>query len=217
MRTDDNRVPRVPWLSYKAISAAAEEFLARSHPGGALPIPVEMIIEQLGVDIVPLPGLRANYEIEGFTTGDLSTIFVDQGISETTEHRYRFTLAHELGHIALHNEIFRQYGSCVARVSDWIEMVRSFTDDEYSRLEFQAYCFGGLVLVPKASLLSEFDRALPSVRLLIDRAVRQGIPRQSTLELAWDELAVLLSRPFDVSSDVIQRRLKFEGLSAERL
>ena len=63
---------RAPFLSYEDIRGKADEFLALHHPDGTIPVPIERIVEfKLGMDIVPVPGLRGVIEAEGFTTSDL--------------------------------------------------------------------------------------------------------------------------------------------------
>jgi hypothetical protein len=48
-----------PYLSYEDLRQKADEFLAAHHPKGAIPVPIEEIIEmQLGIDIVPMPLAR---------------------------------------------------------------------------------------------------------------------------------------------------------------
>ena len=89
----------IQYLSYQQISQRAEEFLLTYHSSKELPVPVEEIVEfKLGVDIVPIPNLQKDFEIEGFTSSDLKAIYVDQFILSERPARYRFTLAHEIGH-----------------------------------------------------------------------------------------------------------------------
>ena len=46
-------------LSYEQIRGRATEFLKQHHPSGTIPIPIEHIAEaDLGIDIVPVPGLQ---------------------------------------------------------------------------------------------------------------------------------------------------------------
>jgi hypothetical protein len=69
---------RVPILSYEKINQRAEEFLKRHGIGSKLPIPIDEVIEfAYGIDIVPFPNLQRDFDIEGFISGDLSRIYVD--------------------------------------------------------------------------------------------------------------------------------------------
>lgn len=217
MKPETGDASQVPFLKKEYLRSQASGFLQRVHPTGTLPVPVELIVERQGIDIIPIPDLRTNYDIEGFTKGDLRTICVDQRIWESSENRYRFTLAHEMGHIVLHRNIFHQYQSGIQSTSEWIEFVQRMSDNDYLKLEYQAYCFAGLILVPTSHLVAEFGRAATSVRGQIETAVSQGIERAETLDFAWQGLVRLLTQPFQVSAGVIERRLKFEGLSTSDL
>lgn len=115
----------VGYLSYGFLAQKAEDFLLRYNPSGLIPIPIEEIVEfKLKVDIVPVPNLQKDFDIEGFTSSDLQNIFVDDYILSERPTRYRFTLAHEVGHIILHKEIFtkvkltqRNHGSVFMKTS----------------------------------------------------------------------------------------------------
>jgi len=68
-----------------------------------------MVEFQLKVDIIPLPGLKEVYGFDGFTSADLKEISVDLFAYQHRPRRYRFTLAHEVGHIMLHTKLFREH------------------------------------------------------------------------------------------------------------
>ena len=64
---------------------------------------IEEIVEfDFRINIVPVLGLQREFEVEGFTSGDLKNIYVDEYTYTDRITRYRFTLAHEMGHIVLH-------------------------------------------------------------------------------------------------------------------
>ena len=98
---------KAPFFSYEDLRRKADEFLAQHHPDG-IPVPIEEIVEfELGMDIVPTPGLHQFLEVDGFITSDLREIWVDQFVYDSRPGRYRFTLAHEVGHSILHADIFQ--------------------------------------------------------------------------------------------------------------
>src|SRR6266849_4451191 len=93
----------VPFVPYDYLRGVAADLLRLHHPAGTIPIPVEEIIElQLGLDIIPMPGLAKGCDVYAFPSRDLRSIYVDQGVQESHEAQYRFHLAHELAHIVLH-------------------------------------------------------------------------------------------------------------------
>lgn len=102
---------RYPRYSYGQIQAEAAAFLTKHHASSTIPVPIEEIVEfQLRIDIVPFPGLHKAYDTDGFTTSDLSAIYVEEYVYMNVQTRYRFTLAHELGHVALHADFYASPG-----------------------------------------------------------------------------------------------------------
>ncbi|MFQ6671843.1 MAG: ImmA/IrrE family metallo-endopeptidase, partial [Candidatus Tectimicrobiota bacterium] len=96
-----------PYLEYEDIRKEADAFLIEHHPSGTIPVPIEEIVEfELGWDIVPIQGLRRLLDVEGFLSGDRETLWVDEDIWRTFPARYRFTIAHEVGHFIFHPQAF---------------------------------------------------------------------------------------------------------------
>lgn len=112
--------------------------------------------------------------------------------------RYRFTLAHELAHAVLHRRIF--LANRFGRVDDWKRFQREMDEADRGWLEYQAYAFAGLVLVPTEPLLAEYQKALRV-------AGRVGLSLQIAGEVARSYIADWLARRFDVSPRVIEKRL----------
>lgn len=70
-----------PILSYEDINDLAEDFLREHKRADILPVDIETIIEfDLGLNIFPFPNLQETYDIEGFISGDLTVIYVDEFI-----------------------------------------------------------------------------------------------------------------------------------------
>jgi Zn-dependent peptidase ImmA (M78 family) len=201
----------VGYLSYGFLAQKAEDFLLRYNPSGLIPIPIEEIVEfKLKVDIVPVPNLQKDFDIEGFTSSDLQNIFVDDYILSERPTRYRFTLAHEVGHIILHKEIFTKVK--INSTKSWISFHENLDDWERSALEFQGYAFGGLILVPPKDLKKSLLENLREVNPLIKICRTRKIPRSEYLKYAKELLASKLVPIFDVSMDVISRRIEYDKL-----
>lgn len=194
----------VPYLSYDYIRNRATEFLARYHPSGSLPVPIEEIVElKLRLDIIPLPGLKHSHEIDAYITSNVETIYVDQYILERRLNRYRFSLAHELAHAWLHAKIFRKLG--FTNLESWRRRQDEISIDEYGRLEWQANAFAGLILVPSADLKREFQS-------VIALAWKAGVSAINLSDDAKRLPAGKIARVFEVSTDVIIKRLEYEKL-----
>jgi hypothetical protein len=72
----------VPILSYDELRVRAARFLDAHHPTGVIPVPIEEIAEfQLGLDIVPTPGLHKGFDIDAFISSDLRTIYILMSLS----------------------------------------------------------------------------------------------------------------------------------------
>lgn len=201
----------VKFLPYDEIVMGAYNFLVKFGCENDVPVPIEEIAEfELNVDIVPTPGLLDVFDIDGGTAFDLSTIYVDEFIYKHRPTRFRFTIAHECGHIYLHEKYIRLFG--FDSIERWQDFQDQIDSDDYSRLEFQGYAFGGLVLVPRHHLKPFFEEKLPELQPMIDRALSQGFPRESYLSVGIDKMASLLAPIFDVSTDVMIRRIEFDNL-----
>jgi len=128
------------YLGYGEIGERAESFINRHHPSRELPIPIEKIIEfQLGLDIVPHPNLYLNFRINGFLTSDRTAIFVDERQFSQYWEKYRFTLAHEVGHYVLHEKAF---GEVVwSGVDEYKDFIMSMDKEALDRFEIQGNYF----------------------------------------------------------------------------
>lgn len=88
-------------------------------------------------------------------------------------------------------------------MDEWKRFVRTFPDLELSRLEWQAHSFAGLVLVPSEALQRE-----------LKSAARQVKARSVTKELDFAKSLIvdMVATRFQVSGDVIDRRLNFDQI-----
>ncbi len=193
-----------PYLPDDAVRSKAREFLEKHHPSLSIPIPVEQIVEfRLGLEIVPLPGLRETFDTDGFLSQDLSAIYVDQFELEARPNRYRFTLAHELGHRELHADVLEQLQ--FSDVAGWKEAITEVIPErEYDFMRYQANCFAGLILVPPARLREAFVEAVEFTR---------SCDVDLGLDIAQDFVAnYLANRRFEVSTNVARIRVERDGL-----
>ncbi len=201
----------IPYLEYVYISEKAMAFLKEHDALTTVPVDIETIIEfQLDMDIIPMPNLQRDFQTEGFTSSDFSSIYVDESIYSNVPVRYRFTLAHEVAHWVLHKEYLGQVD--VNSVADWKQFVDQVGEAEYSMMEYQGYCFAGLVLVPPDHLSRHFDEHLPDVQGAIETAKREGFQRRDYLDSAKEMMATKLAPLFDVSRGVIIRRIGYDEL-----
>jgi Zn-dependent peptidase ImmA (M78 family) len=198
-----------PILSYEQINEAAEHFLKKYHSGNSLPIPIEEIIEfRFGMDIVSFPNLQAMFDVDGFMAGDMSCIYVDEFVYMNREGRYRFTLAHEIGHVALHKDMLEQIRP--RSHEEWEDFISHVDNEAYEWLEWQAYAFGGLVLAPREHLLKHCDELMSSLIKKIELAKSSSLPKESYAEYVIDAMASRLIKTYDVSIGVLRKRITKE-------
>lgn len=120
-------------------------------------------------------------------------------------NRLRFSYAHEVGHLILHNDLYIQFP--INNLDEWKNFILNVPDREYCFIEYQANEFAGRLLVPRDVLVSELGKCLKQ----IEEVGLSGY-------LATDPEAVLarispsLCKPFGVSYQVIERRIEQEDL-----
>jgi hypothetical protein len=147
---------RIPDRSYEELGLIAEQFLAEHHPGGTIPIPIDEIIEfLLGLNIIPVPGLRRHFDIDGYVSKSLLDISVDQYIQESRSDHYRYVLAHELSHFLIHGQIVAQFD--FDTIEAWKAAILGIAKEEKAVYDGQAHELGTLILVPTDRLVTEFE------------------------------------------------------------
>jgi hypothetical protein len=125
--------------------------------------------------------------------------------------RWRFTVAHELGHIVLHSDAIHQ--SQIRSIEESIndeELDVEISDETIKRMEIQANSFASQLLIPEDKLMVEY------CKLFIEKGVRNfpnlHIDSQPcNIELLKWFLANLALH-FNVSKAAIEKRLQKLGL-----
>ena len=203
----------VPYLNNAYIVSVADSFLKQNQLV-SIPVNIEYVIESnYRMDIVPLPNLKMAFDIDGFSTSDFNAIYVDQFVYEQRYHRFRFTLAHELGHKVLHQEYLSKLK--FSSIAEWKNVVNQLNPSDHSKMEYQAYMFAGMVLVPAKLLRVEFKEQLRLLETQIEQASSNGLSRDDYVPTVLNEIAYGLSSRFEVSIEVLSRRIEFECLEQE--
>jgi len=207
----------IQYLENKEIAKHADDFLQKHHQNKSIPIPIEEIIDlDFNIDIIPLPGIQNLCDVEGFISPDFKAIYVDEYVYNNRPYRLRFTLAHEIGHLVIHKEKLSQIRiDPTDTVGSWAKFLNEIDGGDHSKMEYQGYIFGGIVLVPPNNLLEQFHANLPMVEPLIEEAQGAGASRHNYLSYAIDQMATILSPIFDVSTDVLTRRITSDKLDQQ--
>lgn len=203
----DPREFKAPFITIENIRKAADQFRSQYWPQDTIPVDIFEILEfELGIEIRSVLNLKEAGDIDALLLGDLKTIAVDQNefLNERAQNRLRFSVAHEIGHLILHSDIFSkiQYSS----VDEWIDFFQKIPDEEYYWIEQHAYEFAGRLLVPREKLIEKLNNA-------IALAEKSGFNAWDTSgESTREYIAHGIARYFEVSDQVIEKRLIKEKL-----
>ena len=191
-------------LSLNDIRVEAADFLDRYHSESTIPVPIEEIVEfDFELELVPVPGIKDELAVDAFLTSDLKSIYIDEFVLQHVPVRYRFSLAHELAHYWLHQDLY--LGTSIRSVADYRRVQEAIGAEEYRWLEWQANTFAGLVLVPEPALKDEFDR---TVKVAYDA----GLSRKQVESFpARQRIAQVIAGKFGVSEQVAAIRLEKDG------
>jgi len=168
---------------------------------------IEEVIERdLGIDISLEPDLQSKYNVEAFTTGDFTRIIIDENSSWWNYGRYRFTLAHEVGHYVLHREILKNVG--INTVNGWIAFHRSLSDADYKTMEQQSNLFASYLLMPETELNPILEAKHEQMKNTIDSMRGLGMSEDHIRSNVQDILAREISGVFEVSVRAAEVRIK---------
>ena len=197
---------KAPYLRRPDIWKQADELRERLLPQGTLPVPVLDLAEfDLGLELDPRANLRRAGDVDALLLGDLRTVVVDRDafMDPRAENRLRFSVAHEIGHLILHGELYRSLRH--ANLEAWKQFIKDLPEREYGWLESHAYEFAGRLLVPPGPLTESLDEAVGTAR-------NAGFTEwDASGETALSFIANHICRRFGVSAEVIARRLRIEG------
>lgn len=190
---------QIPYLNKQKIVDWAEEVLEEYYGERRFPVDVEEICDELGISILPISGLAKAKRIDAFISMDFKSIYVDAYEYEKESNRYRFSVAHELGHYFLHR---KYYPSNVNEAEKWIKISQSILNN-YA--EFQANFFAGSLLVPEEELVRVLDYEF-------DGSFVRNYWNASSVELT--KILAVVRKHFKVSDVVIARRMRdaFPGM-----
>ncbi len=196
---------KAAFLPKEVLREKAAEFLDKSNPKCEIPVPIEKIVEfDFRLDIVPVPGLQDSFDVVAYLTQDRQEIRVDKYVFESRENRYRFSLAHELGHFILHPDLFEHLE--FHDITSWKDAITNgISEKEYSFVEYHANCFAGLVLVPPA----ELEGVLFQCR---QKSEKCGLTLDGDDDGVRDIIEGYIACEFLVSAAVVHRRMEFDGL-----
>lgn len=158
----------LPFKTLQEIQAAVDALVEQFPTLAEIPIDCEAFAElDLGIEIIPVKGLRERVGADAFITRDFMSILIDEDYFNDPKMRTRdnFSIAHELGHLFLHKDYFNAL--CKGQTDEeWIEFMLAMDDRTHIRLEWQANTFAALLLMPRTAVvdfLKQQSFSLPSM------------------------------------------------------
>jgi hypothetical protein len=204
---NDPRKFKAPYNSKERIWQEADRLRAAHPAGRELPVKVLDLAEfDLHLNLIPVDSLREQLDIDALLMGDLKSILVDRRgfMSPRLEYRLRFSVAHEIGHLVLHRDIYA--GLRHTTPAEWLDYISAIPEVEYGWVEWQAYEFAGRLLVPPEPLHQAF-------RAAVQTSQAAGYTDWLAAdEAALDYIATRIASKFGVSTEVIAKRLRVEML-----
>ncbi len=188
-----------PYLDNVAIAEKVEVF-RRNFWGNSIPVEIEDIIElKLKIDVIPVPGFLKFANMDALITSDWRRIYVDRNeyLDDYRYNRLRFSLAHEIGHFAMHKEIYSSFQ--IKNIEDYYKLYKDIPERQYWYLESQANKFASYLLVPRKNLSIEMKKELKS----------RSDPRLKKIDrkILNSYLAKPLAKVFKVSEEVVNHAL----------
>ena len=197
------------FFTYREIADISWSFLKEYNRDKSIPIPIEKILEfDLRIHVVHQN--LALYNIDGLASPTLVEIYVDENIFDNNYRLYRCVLAHELGHIVLHEEYLEKFQHTNTR--EWKKFYRDVDQKLFSLLETQAQSFAGLILVPQMHLERFFKKELQKYEGAITRFKKLSIPREIYIDILKDMIAASLAEVFEVSLSKMKIRIQKDNL-----
>lgn len=210
------------YLPKQAIARTAEALLAgygERFGRTDAPVPVEEMLERhlgLTLEFCDLPKRCGVHDALGAMWIDNRLVIVDQSL-DPDEHpgrlgRYRFTLAHEIGHWRLHVpaiQAARRNGAIIREEGGPAILCRN---SQKTRMEWQADCFAGCLLMPQRLVLPAWEEATGSLSPL-DLSTEKDTTREPVTD--WTpavEIARVMADVFEVSGQAMRIRLEELGL-----
>jgi len=148
----------VPHIEKEKLIKVAESFLKKCNPKSILPVDIESIVtKDLGLRIIAIPRLFREFGIRSYTDPYLSAIYIDAEEYDD-ECSARVTIAHEVSHILLHGDIFKNRE--FKYVQDYLEFQDSLNKNNikgYAILEKQASFLAPYILLPQKQLKTFID------------------------------------------------------------
>lgn len=151
--------------------------------------------------LIPSSGLEKGCEVDTALICCKKIIRIEEKIYLNQYQRARFSMAHELAHLVLHDEYIDfvvEKLTHASKTDEYKPIIQSLSEEESKRAEFQAHFLGGAILAPKDELDKQARRLIKAGNWndneYLDEPQKDVIYKQ-------------LSEYFDISKTAIVKRL----------
>jgi Zn-dependent peptidase ImmA (M78 family) len=197
--TQQDKFLNVKYLSVEHIKSIAERLLKYDITTGSA-LDTEKLIQFIS-DRYPIKFERKNiYPILGKIEFNPLRIIADTSLEE---HRYRFTLCHEIGHLVLHKNLF----SNTKDKEDYdytLSLNGNISDSNTRRIEIQANLFASYLLLPTENFQIEVMKFF-----ILNKISKNHIyvDKQPVNRFLADNLISELSNKFNASRESVRLKL----------
>ncbi|MEK7676631.1 MAG: ImmA/IrrE family metallo-endopeptidase [Verrucomicrobiota bacterium] len=195
-----------PWIYPETIRTTVDGIRSEYPVCSRLPLDILVFAEHdlgLEFDFKPI----RQFGQDAFLRHDLrGIVFDNDAFAAQSVNRLRFSVAHELGHLYLHKDIYGKVR--FENVEEWLDFFEQVPPDQYQRVEWQADEFAGQLLMP----VKELSAALEET---IGDAEREGyfpLGPEAVLEFCCRSM----HRDFGVSQQAMSTRLHRDKLWPHR-
>jgi len=168
----------------------------------SIPVDIDLVAEKQPVidSVYLLPKLKKDFNVVATITCKPTKkydIILDADTNSANRPRANFSVAHEVGHIVLHESL---YLSCHS-IQESIELSKRIRE-RYKRIEKDANYFAGAILIPRKTIFEDVEK------------VYEGILKFNKVSYGWGWIPLLsrlcsaLANHYKVTAKVMSIRLK---------
>ncbi|MDH8702203.1 Zn-dependent peptidase ImmA (M78 family) [Dysgonomonadaceae bacterium PH5-43] len=200
---------KVPFLSLSEIEQISEQMIGNSLLETVQPTSLASICSKLEKEcgmkfiIDEDLGYSGSKEILGKISFSSPCIYITKNL-KSDGHRWRFTLAHEIGHHILHSKILSKTYQEAIDTENSIDNEIVLDNKSLKRIEFQANIFASALLMPAKSFLQVTQIAFSQNRVNRGRLYLDNQPCNRDL---FYRVANEISTHFNVSIEAVKYRL----------
>jgi Zn-dependent peptidase ImmA (M78 family) len=185
----------------------------------AIPVDIDRIVE-IGyrMKIMLIDGLRSpDTDMEAILSNDFSTLILDKELytNDKYNNRRRFTMAHEIGHRAIHKEFYSNVK--FRSPEEWILVLESLDPSALEWYEWHADEFAGRLLVPIDALKDSISQIEHRIEEFEQLGIEHGIADGKELD-RWkiSSIANELAPYFEVAPKTIELRILKEKIALKK-